>query len=90
MIAGRGLPDDATVRLADVRGAAGGDRRRVRSRMTPTPSALLDDVLESLDHHPDDGLAGRMEVVADTVARLVDASAWCVSHAEAGSASSAP
>ena len=85
VIAGRGLPDDATVRLADVRGAAGGDRRLVRSRMTADAVRLLDDVLESLDHHPDDGLAGRMEVVADTVARLVDASAWCVSHAEAGS-----
>jgi diguanylate cyclase (GGDEF)-like protein len=80
VIAGRGLPDDATVRLADVRGSTGGDRRRVRSRMTADAVRVLDDVLESLDHHPHGGPAGRMEVIADTVTRLVDGSAWCVSH----------
>jgi hypothetical protein len=84
VVAGRGLPDDATVRLADVRGAAGNDRRRVRSRVTADAVRVLDDVLESLDHHPHGGPAGRMEVVADTVARLVDASAWCVSDCSPG------
>jgi len=80
VIAGRGLPDDATVRLADVRTPAGHDRRRLRSRKTADAVRVLDDVVESLDHHPGRDSAGRMEVVADTVARLVDASAWCVSH----------
>jgi diguanylate cyclase (GGDEF)-like protein len=84
VIAGRGLPDDATVRLADVRGSAGHDRRRVRSRVTADAVRVLDDVIESLDHHSGGSSSSRMEVLADTVARLVDASAWCVSHCALG------
>jgi diguanylate cyclase (GGDEF)-like protein len=84
VVAGRGLPHDATVRLADVRASAGHDRRRVRSRMTADAVRVLDDVLESLDHHANRDAVSRMEVVADTVTRLVDGSAWCVSHAPPG------
>ena len=59
VVAGRGLPQDATVRLADAaerspRGQSPrGDRRRVRSRRGFTH--LLHDVLETLDHRDDRG-----------------------------------
>jgi hypothetical protein len=52
--------------------------------MTADAVRVLDDVLESLDHHANRDAVSRMEVVADTVTRLVDGSAWCVSHAPPG------
>jgi diguanylate cyclase (GGDEF)-like protein len=85
VVAGRGLPQDATVRLADAAEATPrsprGDRRRVRARRGF--SYLLDDVLETLDHSGAVGAQERLEVVADAVCRLVDACSWWVSRTDA-------
>ncbi len=87
VVAGRGLPQDATVRLADAaerqpRGQSPrGDRRRVRSRRGFTH--LLHDVLETLDHSQTTGVQERLEVVADAVCRLVDGCSWWVSRTDA-------
>jgi diguanylate cyclase (GGDEF)-like protein len=87
VVAGRGLPEDATVRLADAVDAVPrrvrprGDRRRVRSRRG-FPH-LLDDVLETLDHSGAYGVGARLQVVADTVCRLVDGCAWWLSATDA-------
>ena len=87
VVAGRGLPLDATVRLADAAersaraGAPRGDRRRVRKRAEPF-AFVLDDVLRTLDHAGAGGTRERLEVVADTVARLVDGCSWWVSRTD--------
>ena len=87
VVAGRGLPQDATVRLADAAEqmprsqSPRGDRRRVRSRRGF--SYLLDDVLETLDHSDAVGTQERLEVVADAVCRLVDGCSWWVSRTDA-------
>jgi diguanylate cyclase (GGDEF)-like protein len=87
VVAGRGLPQDATVRLADAadrlprRQSPRGDRRRVRSRRGF--AFLLDDVLETLDHSGATDVAERLDVVADAVCRLVDGCSWWVSTADA-------
>ena len=86
MVAGRGLPQDATVRLADAAErmprsqSPRGDRRRVRARRGF--SYLLDDVLETLDHSAAVGTQERLEVVADAVCRLVDGCSWWVSRTD--------
>jgi diguanylate cyclase (GGDEF)-like protein len=86
VVAGRGLPQDATVRLADAAEqmprsqTPRGDRRRVRSRRGF--SYLLDDVLETLDHSGAVGSQARLEVVADAVCRLVDGCSWWVSRTD--------
>jgi hypothetical protein len=83
VVAGRGLPVDAIVRLVDSveqqprRQSNRADRRRLRSRRTF--SHLLDDVLETLDHSGEVAVAPRLEVVADAVCRLVDGCSWWVS-----------
>jgi hypothetical protein len=87
VVAGRGLPQDATVRLADAAEKMPrsqnprGDRRRVRARRGF--SRLLDDVLETLDHSAARGVQERLEVVADAVCRLVDGCSWWVSRTDA-------
>jgi len=86
VVAGRGLPQDATVRLADAAEKMPrsqnprGDRRRVRARRGF--SHLLDDVLETLDHSAARGAQERLEVVADAVCRLVDGCSWWVSRTD--------
>ncbi len=45
---------------------------------------MLEDVLATLDHSGAVGPEERLELVADSVARLVDAAAWWVSYAEPG------
>jgi diguanylate cyclase (GGDEF)-like protein len=87
VVAGRGLPLDATVRLADAAerstraGYPRGDRRRVRKRSEPF-QYVLEDVLRTLDHSGAYGTRERLEVVADTVARLVDGCSWWVSRTD--------
>lgn len=85
VVAGRGVPSDATVRLADVRRPAGDDRRRIRSRGQVRPVRLLDDVVTTLDHSSATGAQQRLEVVADAVCRLVDGASWWVSYVPPGS-----
>ena len=86
VVAGRGLPEDATVRLADAaerskRGSSPrGDRRRVRARSTV--AHVLEDVLETLDHSGARDTRERLEVIADAVARLVDACSWWISRTD--------
>jgi diguanylate cyclase (GGDEF)-like protein len=87
VIAGRGLPRDATVRLADVRRSPTDDRRRVRSRGSIDTVRILDDVVATLDQSAAHDIRGRLEVVADAVARLVDAASWWVSYVAPGSTS---
>jgi diguanylate cyclase (GGDEF)-like protein len=83
VVAGRGLPADAIVRLVDAvddrprRRTPRADRRRVRARRDV--AHVLDDVLETLDHAVASGPAARLEVVADAVCRLVDGCSWWVS-----------
>ncbi|HYN75914.1 MAG TPA: GGDEF domain-containing protein, partial [Candidatus Limnocylindria bacterium] len=84
VVAGRGLPEDATVRFADRARGSGEDRRSVRSRDTSDSVRVLEDVLATLDHGGAVGPEERLELVADSVARLVDAAAWWVSYAEPG------
>jgi len=86
-VAGRGLPEDATVRLANAaerstRGTSPrGDRRRVRTRPDPYQHAL-EDVLKTLDHSGARGIRERLEVVADTLARMVDGCSWWISRTD--------
>jgi diguanylate cyclase (GGDEF)-like protein len=87
VVAGRGLPLDATVRLADAAerssraGSPRGDRRRVRKRDEPFQH-VLEDVMRTLDHSGAASTRERLEVVADTVARLVDGCSWWVSRTD--------
>jgi diguanylate cyclase (GGDEF)-like protein len=87
VVAGRGLPQDATIRLADAAerstrgGSPRGDRRRVRVRSTATRH-LLEDVIETLDHSGARDTRERLEVIADAVARLVDACSWWISRSD--------
>ena len=92
VVAGRGLPQDATVRLADAAerstrggsprgGSPRGDRRRVRAR-AGAAHHLIEDVLETLDHSSARDIRERLEVVADAVARLVDACSWWISRSD--------
>jgi len=87
VVAGRGLPTDATVRLADAAerssraGFPRGDRRRVRKRAEPF-AFILQDVLRTLDHAHPCGTAECLEVVADNVTRLVDGCSWWVSRTD--------
>jgi diguanylate cyclase (GGDEF)-like protein len=84
VVAGRGLPVDAAVRLADKADAVPrrvrprGDRRRVRSRREFP--YLLEDVLETLDHSGARDVATRLQLVAETVCRLVDGCSWWISR----------
>ncbi len=87
VVAGRGLPSDATVRLADVQRSPGDDRRRVRSRGAIDPVRVLDDVVATLDHSAASDTSARLEVVADAVSRLVDAASWWVSYVAPGTTS---
>ena len=48
---------------------------------------ILDDVVATLDHSAARDTRGRLEVVADAVARLVDAASWWVSYVAPGSTS---
>ena len=88
VVAGRGLPYDATVRLAAAverlprRESPRGDRRRVRSRRGF--AFLLNDVLQTLDHSGATEVLERLEVVAEAVCRLVDGCSWWVSAADEG------
>jgi diguanylate cyclase (GGDEF)-like protein len=89
VVAGRGLPQDATVRLANraersprtpsARGR--GDRRRVRAQR-PVQDSLLGHVLTTLDHSGTVSLQARLEIVADAVTRSLDACSWWVSRSE--------
>ena len=87
VVAGRGLPIDATVRLADAAegssraGSPRGDRRRVRKQAEPF-GHVLGDVLRTLDHSGAANVRERLEVVADAVARLVDGCSWWVSRTD--------
>jgi hypothetical protein len=87
VVAGRGLPIDATVRLADAAertgrpGAPRGDRRRVRKNADPFQH-VLSDVLGTLDRSGAASTRERLEVVADAVARLVDGCGWWVSRTD--------
>ncbi len=87
VVAGRGLPLDATVRLANSaerspRGASArgrADRRRVRGQR-PVQDGLLGHVLTTLDHSGSVSIQSRLEVVADAVCRSLDACSWWVSR----------
>ncbi|MFC1414679.1 diguanylate cyclase domain-containing protein [Streptacidiphilus sp. N1-12] len=100
VVAGRGQAPDPTVRLAegaaDPRSDVGGrknERRRFRgARHSAEPGLLLSAVIGALDDeqptrrvHPGDTL-GRLEVVAETSARLLDAVSWWISYVPPGTA----
>jgi len=87
VVAGRGLPPDATITLAETRAPESsripGDRRRVRTTSVRRAMArVIDDVLEALDQSNTLDPRERLEVVAETVARLVDAASWWVSRTD--------
>lgn len=86
VVAGRGLPPEAAFPLGPPPAVGGRavDRRRVRGSAV-TPSTVLDDGLRSLDHDTSSTVRGRLEVVADTVARLADGCGWWLSRVPAGS-----
>ncbi|MHA6760440.1 GGDEF domain-containing protein [Streptacidiphilus sp. PAMC 29251] len=101
VVAGRGQAPDPTVRLAEVAaegrivegGGRKNERRRFRgARYSADPGLLLSAVIGALDDeqparrvHPGDSL-GRLEVVAETAARLLDAVAWWISYVPPGTA----
>ncbi|MFC1416998.1 GGDEF domain-containing protein [Streptacidiphilus cavernicola] len=98
VVAGRGQLPDPTVRLAegtldgraDLRGRKN-ERRRFRgARHSADPGLLLAAVIGALDEeqpprrvHPGDSL-GRLELVAETAARLLDAVSWWISYVPPG------
>ena len=95
VVAGRGSVPDPTVSLAENGVTVGGrrtERRRFRgARHSADPGLLLTSVIGALDEdhpqrrvHPADTI-GRLEVVAETAARLVDAVAWWISYVPPGS-----
>jgi diguanylate cyclase (GGDEF)-like protein len=96
VVAGRGQPPDLTVSLAgddsagplpdQPAGAPHRDRRRFRGALhNADPGRLLAAVLGALDErepgrvHRADTL-GRLEIVADTFARMLDGVAWWISY----------
>lgn len=93
VVAGRGQPPDPTIRLAaratgNHVGAEHPDRRRFRGATKVEADRLLTDVLAALDAAADVAARppeppDRLEVVADHVARAVDAAAWRVSFVAA-------
>lgn len=95
VVAGRGHPPDPTIRLATSElasqpGAEHQDRRRFRGATKVDPGRLLVEVLAALDTAAAESSTrletpDRLELVADHVARAVDAAAWRVSFAPAGS-----
>jgi diguanylate cyclase (GGDEF)-like protein len=95
VVAGRGGLPDVTIRLAENGGPKGGrrtERRRFRgARHSADPGQLLSSVISVLDEeqpirqvHPADTV-GRLELVAETVARMLDAVAWWISYVPPGS-----
>jgi diguanylate cyclase (GGDEF)-like protein len=95
VVAGRGELPDATVRLAENGAPRGGrrtERRRFRgARHSADPGQLLASVISALDEeqpmrqvHPADTV-GRLELVAETVSRMLDAVAWWISYVPPGS-----
>ena len=100
VVAGRGERPDPTVRLVESAIDGGGDgrggrrteRRRFRgARHSADPGLLLSTAISALDEeqpvrqvHPADTL-GRLEIVADTASRLLDAVAWWISYVPPGS-----
>ncbi|MEZ0093418.1 diguanylate cyclase (GGDEF)-like protein [Streptacidiphilus sp. EB129] len=96
VVAGRGEQPDPTVRLAEtgegLRGGRKAERRRFRgARYSADPGLLLAHVTTALDEeqptrqvHPADTL-GRLDIVAETAARLLDAVAWWISYVPPGS-----
>jgi len=95
VVAGRGELPDATIKLAENGAPKGGrrtERRRFRgARHSADPGQLLASVISVLDEeqpirqvHPADTV-GRLELVAETVARMLDAVAWWISYVPPGS-----
>lgn len=95
VVAGRGGLPDATVKLAENGAPKGGrrtERRRFRgARRSADPGQLLASVISALDEeqpirqvHPADTV-GRLELVAETTARMLDAVAWWISYVPPGS-----
>ena len=98
VVAGRGQLPDPTIRLAEESAEATGDlrgrkneRRRFRgARHSADPGLLLSTVIGALDEeqpsrrvHPADSL-GRLELLAETAARLLDAVSWWISYVPPG------
>lgn len=85
VVAGRGMPIDATVALADAADADSrpraerGDRRRVRGAGSRSVHRLVEDVLETLDQSGLVDVQDRLEVVAGALSRLVDVCSWWIS-----------
>jgi len=83
VVAGRGMPLDATVALADAaeheRTLEPGDRRQLRGYGSRSISRLADDVLQTLDHSGATTVQDRLEVVLDALAGLVDVCSWWLS-----------
>ncbi len=95
VVAGRGVAPDATVRLVENGTPQPGrrtERRRFRgARHSADPGQLLAAVVGALDEeqpnrrvHPADTV-GRLELVAETAAAMLDAVAWWISYLPPGS-----
>ncbi len=85
VVAGRGMPLDATVALADAAEQdhllEPEDRRQLRGAGSRSINRLVEDVLETLEHSAAASVQDRLEVVAGTIAGLIDVCSWWLSAA---------
>ena len=85
VVAGRGMPIDATVALADAaeheRMLEPGDRRQLRGAGSRAGHRIVEDVLQTLDHSGATTVQDRLEVVVGTLAGLIDVCSWWLSMA---------
>jgi diguanylate cyclase (GGDEF)-like protein len=83
VVAGRSLPPEAAVQLAD-HPLHPVDRRLLRGREVVDSGRLLRAGLEVLDDLPADAVQERLVALADSIAHRVDALGWWLSVARAG------
>jgi diguanylate cyclase (GGDEF)-like protein len=88
--AGRGELPDPTVQLAETdeapRPGRRGERRRFRgARHSADPGVLIAAVTTAIDEARRRDTLGRLEVVAETTARMLDAVSWWISYVGPGS-----
>lgn len=84
VVAGRSLATATDEAARETEVGASADRRVVRGRARIDVGRVLDLGLAALDHGTVHDIAERLELVADLLARSLDASGWWISRSPAG------
>jgi diguanylate cyclase (GGDEF)-like protein len=86
VVAGRALPPELAVPLAEQQDGSAPDRRLLRGRDGGGSSHLLEGALRALDQAEREPVPARLGLVADLLTHHIDALGWWISFAAAGSA----